>query len=241
MYIEYQPHPFLSQYIETYWSSIDFAEKEVCRRVLPDGCVDIIFSFHRQSLPYIVGTMTTFLEVEYLGEVRFIGIRFKPGGITAFIRVPVNEFTDSRVELFSTESVFDKSFSEDILWERSTTDIISFVDNYLLSRLPKLSLLDERVDYAVSLIKQGKGNIPIPLIAEQACLSKRQFERRFLAGIGISPKAFSRIIKFKNTHHLLKSGANQSLFDLAVDCGYYDHAHLIKEFKRLSGSLPSEL
>lgn len=241
MYIEYQPHPFLSQYIETYWSSIDFAEKEVCRRVLPDGCVDIIFSFHRQSPPHIVGTMTTFLEVEYLGEVRFIGIRFKPGGITAFIRVPVNEFTDSRVELFSTESVFDKSFSEDIPWERSTTDIISFVDNYLLSRLPKLSLVDERVDYAVSLIKQGKGNIPIPLIAEQACLSKRQFERRFLAGIGISPKAFSRIIKFKNTHHLLKSGANQSLFDLAVDCGYYDHAHLIKEFKRLSGSLPSEL
>lgn len=241
MYIEHLPHPFLSRYIETYWSSIDFAEKEVCRRVLPDGCVDIIFSFHRQSLPHIVGTMTTFLEVEYLGEVRFIGIRFKPGGITAFIRVPVNEFTDSRVELFSTESVFDKSFSEDIPWERSITDIISFVDNYLLSRLPKLSLLDERVDYAVSLIKQGKGNIPIPLIAEQACLSKRQFERRFLAGIGISPKAFSRIIKFKNTHHLLKSGANQSLFDLAVDCGYYDHAHLIKEFKRLSGSLPSEL
>ncbi|MDR1504298.1 MAG: helix-turn-helix domain-containing protein [Prevotella sp.] len=241
MYIEYQPHPFLSQYIETYWSSTDFAEKEVKRRVLPDGCVDIIFSFHQQSLPHIVGTMTTFLEVEYLGEVRFIGIRFKPGGITAFTRVPVNEFTDSRVELFSTESVFDKSFSEDIAWERSTTDILSFVDNYLLSRIPKLSLLDERVDYAVSLIKQGKGNIPIPLIAEQACLSKRQFERRFLAGIGISPKAFSRIIKFKNTHHLLKSGANQSLFDLAVDCGYYDHAHLIKEFKRLSGSLPSEL
>lgn len=241
MYIEHLPHPYLNRYIETYWSSTDFAEKEVKRRVLPDGCVDIIFSFHRQSLPHIVGTMTTFLEIAYLGEVRFIGIRFKPGGITAFTRVPVNEFTDSQVELFSTESVFDESFSEDILWKSSTKDIISSVDNYLLSRLPKLFLLDERIDYAVSLIKQGKGNTPIPFIAEQACLSKRQFERRFLAGIGISPKVFSRIVKFGNTRRLLKSGANRSLFDLAVDCGYYDHAHLIKEFKRLSGSLPSEL
>lgn len=241
MYIEYLPHPLLIPYIETYWSSTDFAEKEVKRRVLPDGCVDIIFSFHRQSLPHIVGTMTTFLEVEYQGEVRFVGIRFKPGGITAFTRVPVNEFTDSRVELFSIESVFDKSFSEDISWERSTTDIISSVDNYLLSKLSMLFVLDKRIEFAVSLIKQGKGNIPIRFIAEQACLSKRQFERRFLSDIGISPKAFSRIIKFKNTHHLLKSGANQSLFDLAVDCGYYDHAHLIKEFKQLSGSLPSNL
>ncbi|GAB6119352.1 AraC family transcriptional regulator [Dysgonomonas termitidis] len=241
MYIEYLPHPFLSRYVETYWSSTDFTEKEVRRRVLPDGCADIIFSLHRQPLPHIVGTMTTFLEITYLGEVRFIGIRFKPGGITAFTRVPINEFTDSQVELFSTESVFDKSFGEDIPWERSTTDIVSSVDNYLLSRLPKLYVLDERINYAVSLIKQGKGNTPIPLIAEQACLSKRQFERRFLADIGISPKAFSRIVKFRNTHRLLKSGANRSLFDLAVDCGYYDHAHLIKEFKRLSGSLPSEL
>jgi len=66
--------------------------------------------------------------------------------------------------------------------------------------------LDERIDYAVSLIKQGKGNTPIPFIAEQACLSKRQFERRFLAGIGISPKVFSRIVKFGNTRRLLKSG-----------------------------------
>lgn len=241
MYIEHLPHPLLSRYIETYWSSTDFAENEVKRRILPDGCVDIIFSFHRQSLPHIVGTMTTFLEIAYLGEVRFIGIRFKPGGITAFTRMPVNEFTDSRVELFSTESVFDKSFGEDIPWERSTTDIISFVDNYLLSRLPKLSPLDERIDYAVSLIKQGKGNISIPIIAEKACLSKRQFERKFLADIGISPKAFSRIFKFRNTRQFLKSGINQSLFNTAVDCGYYDHAHLIKEFKRLSGSLPSEL
>jgi AraC-like DNA-binding protein len=233
-------------YVETYWSTNGFVEYEKKSRILPDGCVDILFFLYdtkqgglKPCCPHIIGTMTTFSEITYLGVVKVVGIRFRPGGITAFTRVPVNEFTDMRIELNSVESVFDNSFCADISGDMSINDLISYVDNYLLERLPRLFVPDERIRYAISLFRHEKGNIPVSVVASKACLSGRQFERRFLSEIGISPKAFNRITKFQSTYNFLKLKPKQSLFETAVDCGYYDHAHLIKEFKRLSGDSPS--
>jgi Transcriptional regulator containing an amidase domain and an AraC-type DNA-binding HTH domain len=72
-------------------------------------------------------------------------------------------------------------------------------------------------------------------------LSKRQFERTFKNAIGISPKLFSRIIKFKNSVNYLRSSSTNSLYNVAIDCGYYDHSHLIKDFKEFGGTLPNEV
>ncbi|WP_029906527.1 helix-turn-helix domain-containing protein [Prevotella sp. 10(H)] len=241
MYNEFRPNPLLSPYIETYWTLFSFLEHEMEYRVLPDGCVDIIFSLFKPDSPYIVGTMTTFLNIQNVGEVKLVGVRFRPGGITAFTRVSVDNFTDVHTDLFSTESILDKSFYES-LPENCSIDnnIVSYMDDYFLHKLSRFYIPDKRIDYAVSLIEKCKGNISIPLIAEKSCLSKRQLERRFLNNIGVSPKAFSRIVKFKSTVQFLKATSSQSLFETAVDCGYYDHAHLAKEFKRLSGYSPSE-
>ena len=89
-------------------------------------------------------------------------------------------------------------------------------------------------------MEQSKGTLPIALLAEKSCLSKRQFERRFINDVGISPKTFSRVIKFSNECCFLNEEPKKSLFETAIDCGYYDHAHLIKEFKSLSGLSPAE-
>jgi hypothetical protein len=65
-YKEYQPNVLLSPYIETYWNSNNFESKGESHKILPDGCVDIIFMFDKARKPFfasIVGTMTSFKVV----------------------------------------------------------------------------------------------------------------------------------------------------------------------------------
>lgn len=242
MYQEFQPNPLLHPYIETYWASNSFAGEEVSQRILPDGCVDIIFSFGAQTLfPFIVGTMTSFFDVIYKKDVKLFGIRFRPGGITVLTRVPISEFTNMRFDIRLVETILDKHLFEEMENSLTIEDTLSCLDSYFLQKLPLLFVPDKQIGLAVNLIEQAKGNIPISLLAQQACLSPRQFERRFKVAIGISPKEFGRITKFKNLSRFMKEQPRQSLFETAVDCGYYDHAHLIREFKRLSGYTPREL
>ncbi len=247
MYNEYQPSALLIPYIEVYWTAEGFAEEEISYKVLPDGCVDIIFSFGDTSsksglepiLPNIIGTMTTYSKGYHSGRVCMLGIRFRPAGFTAFTRIPINEFTDRRVSLTLIESLFDKQFYSALPDKKSTKDRLKHIDTYFIQKLRQLFSIDRQVVYAIDLIQQTKGLLPLAIVANKSCLSLRHFERRFKHAVGISPKTFSKITKFKHTLSYLEKNKNTSLFAAAIDCGYYDQAHLIKELKALSGSSPS--
>ncbi len=244
MYREYHPDIMLQDLVETYWVSKGFITGEELMRILPDGCVDIIISAYdtqnmKASVPYIVGTTTAYIEIPFSGMHKMIGIRFKPGGITAFTRVPIDEFTDSNVDIFSIKTFFDNRFHEELQAIDTTQQQLQYINDYLLEKRTVLYLTDQQVIPAVHLITQTCGKMPVKQLLEQVCLCQRHFERRFKASIGISPKAFSRIVRFNHTRHQLRLQTYQSLLDTAIDCGYYDHAHLIREFKMLSGNSPT--
>ncbi|KAA6337510.1 hypothetical protein EZS27_014407 [termite gut metagenome] len=247
MYQEHQPHGLLLPFVETYWTAEGFVEGKEKSKILPDGCVDITFSFGDTSatgglkpfLPHIVGTMTSYSEIIYTGRVCMLGIRFKPAGITAFTRVPVNEFTNRLIDMTLVETLFDKRFYDTLPEKDSLKESIQHIDHYLINKLSCIFQPDRRIVCAIDLIRQTKGILPLTAVAEQACLCQRHFERVFKSTVGISPKAFSKITKFNYTRYYLKTHPSESLYSAAVDCGYYDHTHLIKDFKTLAGDVPA--
>ncbi|GAB6013258.1 DUF6597 domain-containing transcriptional factor [Viscerimonas tarda] len=252
MYREHSPDIRLTPFIETYWIAEGFiGNGEIRSKIFPDGCVDILFSFGEASeanglqrfLPNIVGTTTSFIEVMYAGKTQMFGIRFKPAGITAFTRVPIHEFTNQRVDMTLVETLFDERFY-DILSEQfiATSHAVSLqqrVDNYLLNKLSSLFTPDRQIVCAVDLIEQAQGKLSLANVASRVCLGERHFERKFKTAVGISPKAFAKIVKFKNTLQYLKNHPRENLFSIAIDCGYYDQAHLIKDFRALTGDVPT--
>lgn len=250
MYHEYPPDIRLSHLIETYWVSDAVVSSANTQRILPDGCVDIIFNFANNDgtgrllpfMPHIIGTITSFLDVSYYaGMVQMLGIRFRPNGITAFTRTPIFELTDKSVELALMETLFDKHFYERLPEILNMRKRIVYIESYLISRLPNCFISEKRIDYAVKYIRKANGLVSVKQIAEEACLSERQLERRFKSAIGISPKTFSRIMKFKHAVDYLRYCPKDSLYTAALECGYFDHSHLIKDFKAFGGALPNKL
>lgn len=247
LYREYQPDIALLPYIETYWVVQGYLDQTESEKILPDGCVDIIFTFSHSSacdnlvplLPNIIGTMTTYSEIKYLGYVSMLGIRFKPAGITAFTKVPIHTFTDQQIDMTLFDSLFDVDFYSKLPEIGLMADRIKHIDSYLIHKLTDVFIPDKQIIYAVDLIKTTNGLLSLNDVADKSCLSLRSLERKFKDIIGVSPKTFSRVIKFKRTLSFLKEHKNTSLYTTAIECGYYDHSHLIKEFKALTGDSPS--
>ncbi|MFV0538646.1 MAG: DUF6597 domain-containing transcriptional factor [Dysgonomonas sp.] len=245
-YIEFQPSILLSPHIETYWATVGFQKEAKLFKVLPDGCVDIIFSFEltkrlgtESFSQNIIGTMTTYIEESYSDKIDMLGIRFRPAGFTAFTRTPIYEFTDRRINLSLAESIFDESFYSELPSKETVEERIQYIESYFIRNLKNMFQPESQIVYAVDLIRQTKGQLSLAEVASKSCLSLRYFERKFKATIGISPKTFSKITKFKHTITYFEKYPSISLLDAAVDCGYYDQSHLIKDFKSLSGNLPS--
>jgi len=243
-YQEYNPDILLTPWVKTYWTANDFLNNENVSKILPDGCVDIIFIFDKTKGTFyakICGTMTSFFEISYPQSVQMFGIRFKPAGITAFTRIPVDEFTDRDVELALADTLFDKSFYEKIPEKQSIEEIITLTDNFLITRIPYLYYSNKQIIHSIDLIYFAKGQLPLAGVASDVCLCQRHFEREFKSTIGISPKLFAKIFRFKHALRCLKNYPHKDLLTIAIECGYYDHSHLIKDFKTLSGETPTDL
>lgn len=246
MYIEYNPHILLVPYIDKYWVSQGIVEEGFSMKIFPDGCVDIILAFGNsaqnramdESTPYLVGTMTSFLNEHFYGTIDMFGIRFKAGGITAFLSTPQFEFTNCLVELSQTDSLFSKAFHLSIPHTDNRQEQLAYIELYMLGKLMELHQTEGRITHAIEFIHSRKGILSMKDLAAEVCLGPRQFERRFKSVAGISPKMYSRIVRFNHTKEYLQHHPESTLYSAAFDCGYYDYAHLIKEFAELAGEQP---
>jgi transcriptional regulator GlxA family with amidase domain len=84
------------------------------------------------------------------------------------------------------------------------------------------------------------GNVSLDGLIHQTGLGVRQFERRFLDGVGLRPKLLARICRFQGVLQALEAGPGRWA-GVAADCGYYDASHLIRDFRELAGDPPSRI
>ena len=241
-YQEYNPDTRLTPWVKNYWSANSFVNSKITPKVFPDGCTDIIFKFDKTSgasYAGIFGTMTSFIEVDYPTSMQMFGIRFKPAGIAAFTRIPIEEFTDRSVELALIKTLFAPSFYEALPEKQSMTEIVAHTNHCLIKQLPSLYPSDRQIIRAVDLISLTKGQLSLAGVAFEVCLCQRHFERKFKSTIGVSPKMFAKIFRFKQAMQCLRNYPQKDLLTIAIECGYYDHTHLIRDFKLLSGETPT--
>lgn len=245
LYTTITPHPLLAPYIDAYWSVQSAGPVVSVGKILPDGCVDIIFNLGedagdmKSGRAYLIGAMTTPIESHVSPGTRLLGIRFKPAAFWAFYSFSsLHEITDDNVEC-------DKGLAPDLMlagherdsggnWMRTAAEGLNM---YFMNRLmrPKHTLFPLLED-----IRMHRGLVRVEELAQRHFITVRQMERNFRYYIGISPKEFLNQERFRYTlQRVNRRQPGESLFDIALECGYYDHSHLTNEIKRYTGETPS--
>ncbi|NYE63236.1 AraC-like DNA-binding protein [Duganella sp. 1224] len=241
-YREYLPHPTLAPYLQCVWAARAPASAHV-HRVLPDNCVDILWQDGGQP-GFAVGMMSSSSLVPSARPVRTLAVRFKPGMAGLFLPAPLQALTDQHADI---DLLWDRSDADrlaDALW---TTDAperarLAVIERELLRRLragpahPATSLT--LVRQALGALESGGGALRVEHLAAELGVSRQHLAAQFRQHVGLSPKLFARICRFRRATAALKSARSPDWPQLALDCGYFDQSHLIHDFQEFAGSAP---
>ena len=229
-YREHAPPAALRRYVECAWSLSSMGAVNG-HRVPPDGCLDIIYS--REEGVRVVGTMTAEQRFDFPVGVTVIGVRFRPGMAGLFLGVAPAELTDTIVPLQEIRGRAGRALEERLDEARSAKDCI----HLMTSQLPMPSQGPGPVRRAVEAMSAAHGAVDVDFIARQANLSPRQFRRRCLEESGLTPKHLCRVLRFRYACELAASGTPEWPA-IAADAGYFDQAHLIRDFREFTGKTP---
>jgi AraC-like DNA-binding protein len=238
VYRELLPPPALRRHLACAWLSHDDAV-----RVLPDGCVDVVFSAERLI---VAGPATAAsLAPATPGRMRF-GVRFRIGSAGAVLGVPVSELLDDDVPLSELWGADARRLETRVRAAEATAGADEPLDALaaLVYGVAERALMadqasaDRLVRDAVLTLVRGSS---LQKTADVLGLGDRQLRRRFDAAVGYGPATLVRIHRFQRFLALAERHRGLPLARLAVDSGYADQAHLSRECRRLAGVSPTAL
>ena len=218
---------------------------EQCIVFCPRGAIINIIAGDKtifiQPRSVLVGQATRRVDWRSLSnEILFITVVFKPGALHRLTGIPFNLLTNRVIDL---ESIYFRKASElndSLNGSDSYKAMIDLIEAFLLVLIARPKLNYRPSDRVFELIAQNKYKFSLEFLSREACWSPRQFERKSLDYIGISPKLFSRIGRFNQSHLLSLQELRPDWLGVALYCGYEDYQHLVKDYKLFTCNTPQK-
>jgi AraC-like DNA-binding protein len=240
-YREYPPHPALAPYVDCMWAARAPAGAS-SHRVLPDNCVDILWQDGDQP-GFAVGMMSRAILVASARPVLTLAVRFRPGAAGVFLAAPLHALTDQRADIDLLWGRGDADRLADALWADGLPERarLAVIERALLRRLGATGGAggagDALVRRALQALDSSDGALRIEALAATLGVSRQHLAARFRDQVGLSPKLYARIRRFRRATAALKA-APPDWAQLALDCGYFDQSHLIHDFQEFAASTP---
>jgi len=173
------------------------------------------------------------------GDQEGVAIELTPVGSRALLGVPAGALWNTSLEL---DEVVPAVRAE--LWERlqgaeAWADRFSACDE-VLGRLLRDDPLEPALRRSWQLLVASAGTVPVAELARSVGWTRQHFARRFAGEFGPSPKLAARVVRFERARRLLEAPF-LSIAQVAAGCGYYDQAHLSRDFAALAGCPPARL
>lgn len=169
-----------------------------------------------------------------------IQIELTPLGSRALVGVPAGAIWNASHDL---GDVVGPAAGE--IWERLQDTSgwpgrFAVIDD-VLTRLMGEAVVEPTLARAWRLIEASGGRIPIDHLAARVGWTRQHLARRFAGEFGLSPKLASRVVRFHHARRALFSRGAASVAEVAAACGYYDQAHLDRDFAEFAGCSPTRL
>jgi AraC-like DNA-binding protein len=244
-YAEYRPSEAVAHVVERHWilEGIGGGHTEP---VLPDGRVELIFHYgapfqryrssgaiETQPSAIVAGQITRPVFLRTSTAVGVLGVRLHPWAVGLVLRSKAVVLSDQLVPLNDVLRV--GSIVDEIAGQPTDQLKIRTIEGWLLG----LRLVAPRPDVvaAVQTLLVSGGTAAIEAVTKQSSVSARQLERLFDDHVGLRPKTFARVIRLRRAAGLLARGC--ALADAAAACGYFDQAHMTRDFRQLADRSPA--
>lgn len=255
-YIEFPPRPDLAHIVKCVWNYEAANDETSARpeRIVPDGNPELVVHYgepfaeitpeHGKRLQprvFLMGQITSPLTLDASqGMAGVLGVRFHPNGARALIGAAMDEVTNRRISMSdvaprAADTVLDQIARATSAGARA--DIIQHFVADLTAHHQRFQ--DTAVGHWTARLAHARGILTITELARDASLSTRQLERRFLSQVGIAPRDYANIIRFRSVFDILTASGRTDWAKLAADAGYYDQSHLNRDFRRFLGCSPT--
>ena len=227
-YREHAPPAALAPWLECVWERRGDGAPV---RVLPDGCVDVVWTEGDDTL--IVGANTSAFIVPLAPGTRVAGARFAPGAGPALLGLAAEELRDAKVAIEEVRAGDGARLAAQL---DSHADPASGLVEWLSTVARDAPRPDPVVRAVVDSLRHGPTDTPLSVgrLAEQLALSERQLRRRVAAAVGYGPKLLVRVLRLYRALDAARAG--DELARVAADAGYADQAHFANECRELAGA-----
>lgn len=246
------PHPALAGLVRGMAGFWERSAGPVRRRELPSGDAVVILDLDAgwevagEHAPVRLGSFASGLSAGpafagHDGRATCLQLDLTPAGVRALLGVPAGELAGRAVELDALLGDEARRLVERLADAPTWAARFAELEAALLARAAQAPPPWPDVAYAERRLRETAGRLPVEALARELGCSRRHLARRFARDVGLTPKTFARVQRFRRAAALLREPAGPSLAAIAHACGYVDQAHLTREARALAGVTPSAL
>lgn len=243
------PPPALKGLVKEFWIYENEDAQPTIQKVIPDGYSEIIIHYgapyrmkmdsnwETQSTILFSSQISNYFYLENTEKSGMIGIKLHPVAFYELFQVDIDPLSNQIIPLekIIPDQVGELKEIQDS--SQNVEDKVQIAQQWMLSQLENRK--PSKVREVVDQILEKKGLVDIDSLGDQVQLSTRQLERNFKKVVGLTPKFYSRIVRFNYIFEVMKE-QNDSWIRTALQSGYFDQSHFIKNFKEFTGEEPSQ-
>jgi AraC-like DNA-binding protein len=254
VYVVRFPARPLQLFIECFW----FLRTEVSppqqleEHIFTDGRADIVLSFgspylrsragredHAQLVRSNLDAQRRYpVNIIQQGQIDLIGVRFRPGGLAAFVRVPVGELDGLTLGLRDVFGQAGDDLEQRLYEAAGRHDLqVRLLNGFFMGML-EVPEEHELVAHVAATIERQRGQVSVHGLGDMYGYSIRTLDRQFRQVMGFPPKFYARTVRFRHALNCLVHDPAVEWVDIVATCGYYDQPHFIKEFVEFTGTQP---
>lgn len=251
-YIRQPPTVALRDSVDHLWCLAD-GPRYPAERILPTGTTELVINLaadavaitnhhgsQRFSGSVVSGPYFRPFDIDAREHTAMVGVHFKPGGVRAALGVSPRDLHGSHLDLDTLWNRTAADLRSQICEARSVTQRFALLERALLTRSDHDCGLSREVAFAVRTLSVS---CP-PSIESLACevgFSHRRLIQLFTTQIGMPPKRFARLQRFRHAHDAVSAALSPPHWPtFAIEHGYADQSHMIREFHEFSGMTPGQ-
>lgn len=248
------PKSPIDRYINSIIYFKGYNPEHVTERVVPDGFIHLIFEldgYERSVFDHVTGEsvltlrdawlapmQSNFLTISAHQDSEMIVAQFHPYGVYALLHKSLGVSNEKMLKTSDIEEIDLIQLRTSIIAAENPEKKISILEREVMDSIDESKYPPTFIIEAIHTLRNNAHQKLVDLV-QSSGYSRKQFIKLFKKYIGLTPKKYQRILRFNEILKRINEGKFISWVDVSLDCGYFDQAHFIKDFKSFSGMNPT--